>query len=653
MHVLNDRPSRVIRHRLGLGEESGGHLGRVSRRLRVRRAIAFLVSGGTLFYIALEGAGYDIVLRQELALAIWALVAVGFATGVLPRSRPAVPVLIALAVAAGLTAWMLLSLTWTDSSERTIAEIARLLAYLGMVTLALSSLNRFTFRAAAAGFSVAAVGIVAVAIASRLFPGSFESASEVPQLFDTDRLTYPLDYWNAIGAWGGMAAAIGLAWSAHARIPAIRAIALASVPVAGLAVYLSYSRGGVVGIAVALVAVLALSHNRWTALLHALAAGAGTGFAILAVREHDQIANATGGDGGATVALALLGAGAMCAVAVLLTYSLDMDRVRLPVNTARWAVPGGLAVATIAVVVFAGGPVSDGWEQFNNEDRPASGDDPVQRLTTAGGTRSDIWGSAIDAFEAHPLQGIGPGTYEFWWAQDARNPEFVRDAHSLYLEEMAELGVVGLLLLLGFFGCLVAAGLQARRRLEDPGEIAAVVALMSAFAVFMVCAGVDWMWEQTAVGCWVLSGSRSLRRARRSGCGAASAAALSLAEWRSCRHRGVCDRRGRTPGARDRLNGADPRQPAGRPVRDLPAAVDSAQDAIDAEPWAASPRLQLGLVYERQGKLEDARRRSADAAEREPENWRIPLVLARVHQRLGDRAAARRDYPRPWPGALP
>ena len=57
------------------------------RRLLVRRVLAFSAAGGLVAYLAFEGGGYDIVVRQQVALLVWALVAVGFATGLLPRGE--------------------------------------------------------------------------------------------------------------------------------------------------------------------------------------------------------------------------------------------------------------------------------------------------------------------------------------------------------------------------------------------------------------------------------------------------------------------------------------------------------------------------------------------------------------------------------------
>ena len=46
---------------------------------------------GLLSFLALNGGGYDIVVRQEAALVLWVAIALGLAFGVLPRGRPAAP----------------------------------------------------------------------------------------------------------------------------------------------------------------------------------------------------------------------------------------------------------------------------------------------------------------------------------------------------------------------------------------------------------------------------------------------------------------------------------------------------------------------------------------------------------------------------------
>src|SRR5206468_4268208 len=79
------------------------------------------------------------------------------------------------------------------------------------------------------------------------------------------------------------------------------------------------------------------------------------------------------------------------------------------------------------------------------------------RLVTARGTRSDLYRVAIDGFQAHWLRGDGVGGFEVRWARERRVSEDVRNAHSLELETLGQLGLVGILLLLGFVATFVVA----------------------------------------------------------------------------------------------------------------------------------------------------------------------------------------------------
>ena len=68
----------------------------------------------------------------------------------------------------------------------------------------------------------------------------------------------------------------------------------------------------------------------------------------------------------------------------------------------------------------------------------------------------------------------------------------MRDVHNVYLEMLAELGPVGLLLLLAALGAPAAAAIVARGHPLVPPAF-------GAYAAFLVHAGVDWDWEMTAV----------------------------------------------------------------------------------------------------------------------------------------------------------
>jgi hypothetical protein len=613
------------------------------RRIGAQPVVAFLAPAGLVAYLALDGAGFDLVVRQRVALAVCGLVAFGFAFGVLPRGRPDRLALIPALALGALVAWTAASLAWTASAERTVAEIARLCGYGGLVALAFTALDRETFRVAAAGLSVAALGIAAVAVASRLAPAAFPGAEQVSAAFPNDRLSYPLDYWNAIGAWGAMACAIGLAWSAHAQLASIRVIGLAAVPVAGLAVYLSYSRGGTLAVVIAVAAVLALSSHRWTALWHALAAGAATGLVILVVRQHDQIADGTGAAGGAAVALALLGAAVLCAGAVLVTRRLHSDRFRLAPRTARQALAACVAaVLATGVVVTTSGVASEAWDGFNEDDTPVTVGDPAGRLASAGGKRDELWESALDALAAHPVRGVGPGTYEFWWQRESAGTENVEDAHSLPLEFAAELGLPGLALLLAFLGGALALALRARRSLSGPDDRAASIAMTAAFIVFLFSSSVDWMWEETAVGALALAaiavagaaGSAPRRADARIGAAWARPAIVAAA---------VAAAAVQVPGIVSTQDLRHSREALSE--GDIERARELAESAIDWQPWAATPHAQLALVHRRAGDLADAAAEFETAIEKEPTNqgWQAALRFLEREREAGSTPSASSD----------
>ncbi len=284
-------------------------------------ARARYVAGGFAFFGALAlvllyglrgGGSFDSLIFEENALVVWWLVAIGFALGVLPRGRPSRAMVLLTAALLAYLAWTAASLIWTSSSELTYIEVTRVLGYLGLAILIGSTLDRDTWQPAAAGLGVGAIVICVVAVGSRLVPSVF-GHDDIDAVLHIDRLSVPFGYWNAVGAWGAMTATIALGWSAHDKSRLRRALALASVPVATLTTYLTYSRAGVGDVVVAAVVLLLLARNRLTTLIHMVVAAAGTGLVILAVRDEPAIARSTGTAGSGHVIAYLVIAIAVCA----------------------------------------------------------------------------------------------------------------------------------------------------------------------------------------------------------------------------------------------------------------------------------------------------------------------------------------------------
>jgi O-antigen ligase len=105
-----------------------------------------------------------------------------------------------------------------------------------------------------------------------------------------------------------------------------------------------------------------------------------------------------------------------------------------------------------------------------------------------GGDRAWYWHVAWEDVAAAPIHGRGAGSFELSWLERQPVPVSVRDAHSLYLETLAELGVVGLTLLLLALAPPLVLALRASSAAAAGGYVA-----------FLLHAGVDWDWELPAV----------------------------------------------------------------------------------------------------------------------------------------------------------
>lgn len=104
--------------------------------------------------------------------------------------------------------------------------------------------------------------------------------------------------------------------------------------------------------------------------------------------------------------------------------------------------------------------------------------------------RLRYWKLAWEVFLDHPLLGGGAGTFGDYWLEFRSAEAFSRTAHSLYMQALAELGLVGFALTVAAVS-LPLAGLSRR----DP-----LVATAAAGYIAFVChAGLDWDWQVPAV----------------------------------------------------------------------------------------------------------------------------------------------------------
>jgi hypothetical protein len=382
---------------------------------------------------------------------------------------------------AALTAWIGLSTIWSESRPETVLELERAIVYVAGTLALLAVARRRSLAGILAGLLAAAVALCVHALATRFAPDRVHWAGSSLGF----RLDGVLAYPNALAIVAVLGLLLALGLAADARAAAARAAAAAATVPLALALDLATSRGAWLALVAGLAAALALPPRR-RALVRALvplAAVAALGIWLLSrsrtlTRWDDPAAAAHDGHLMAVAGLALCVAAALTA--------LRPTRATAVAAVAACAVAVAVAPASVARLAAGPGvPLVPG--------APAPGATPAGTLfSTTSNSRTEYWRVALHDARHHPVLGSGAGTFVRQWYAHRRIRVAVQDAHSLYLETLAELGVVGLALLLFTLAVPVRAALRAR------GE-RYVAATFGAFVAFAAHSAVDWDWELPAV----------------------------------------------------------------------------------------------------------------------------------------------------------
>ena len=625
-----------------------------AREVNWAAAAIWLLCFGLVAYLGLEGGGYDALVHDQVGIAVWWILFAAVAVGALPRRRPGRLAWIALGLFAAFAIWTALSLGWTESTDKTSADLARVLGYLGVFAIAILSRgfreSQRVIGAVAAGISL----VFLIGLLSRLHPAWFPSAGQTGIILeDRERLSYPIDYWNGLAGLIAIGLPLLLQIASGAKTTLARALAAAALPAAMLTLFLTLSRGGIAAAVIAVGLFLALTSDRLPKLATLLLTGVGGAILVAAANSRDALQEGLENDAarhqGSELLLIVL---AVCLVIGLVQAGLSSSSVadrrpgwtRISADRALTATIVAVMIAIVAALLLgAPGRISDGWDEFKEGGGPGSG---AGRLgSVSGQSRYQLWSSAVRENKTRPLTGTGSGTFEFWWARDGDTTETVRDTHSLYLQTLGELGIVGFALIMAFLGAIVVGGV--RRLLAAPARDRPLyAAALAGFAAFCITAVFDWMWQIPALpvaalllGSILVMPARSAQeegeqRERRPGLPVSLRVAAAVASLVAIV--AIAIPLATTSLLRD--SEADVRD------GDLAAALSAARSAQNVQAGAAGPRLQQALVLEARRELPAAQEAARAATERESTNWRTWLVLSRIEAERGMAQAAVRDY---------
>ena len=428
------------------------------RRFDLPALTAWLLPAVLVSYLGIQGGGFDTVVNSQVGIAAWWVLLLIVAFGLAPlRFGRAGWVTLGLLIA--FAAWTTASLAWTQSSERTMGDVSLDLVYVALAGLVFIAVGRAAARHALNGLACGIAVVAAVALLSRLHFQWFSTPALNQALpSSTRKLSYPLNYWNALADLMAVGIPLTLRAACGARTMLWRAIAGATVPLLGLCAFLTVSRGGTIAIAVGVVVFVVLVADRLPAIGVVAVSGAGTALLIAAANQRAALRDGLRSTLAAHQGNELLGIAVAVAVGVgLLVMAVGLIerhavRPRALTFSRRQATVIGAAAFILAVGVFTAvggfGFLGREWAQFKTPTGPAqlAGGNALQRLQdVTGNGRYQYWQAAVSAANAKPLTGTGAGTFAFWWAQfGTLSGGFVRDAHSLYIQALGELGYPGL-----------------------------------------------------------------------------------------------------------------------------------------------------------------------------------------------------------------
>jgi hypothetical protein len=615
-----------------------------------------------VLYLGLDGGGYDLVVRSHVGVIVWWVVLLGAACAVLPSARLSRAGWSALALFGAFVVWTAAASTWSLSSERSLEELSRVACYLGVLALAITT---FTDRRRALRHTVAAVAfavfvIAALAVVSRLRPGTFPGSQTTATLLpgSHERLSWPLNYWNALGALVALGIPLLLGIATSARTLAAQAAGAAAIPVICLCGYLTFSRGGAIADAVALGVFLALAPDRIPKLVTLLLCAAGSAALIAGAVHRSAIeqgaTTAVARHQGASLLLAVLlvcaGVGlAQVGVALAVRHGTRPRVIRVSPRRAS-ALLAVVVVIALALALGLGAPgrLAHAWSAFKQPSAAALHHDQIARFgALSGNGRYAYWKTGIDALPGHVLGGWGPGTFQLVYLPRARVSTYVVDAHSLYVETLVELGLIGLVLLAAFLLTLLGAAVRAAVTSAAATRVQAA-AVTAAVAAFLISAGFDWVWQVPVLPVAILllgaaalapakpSASKGTRTSSSKGTRTAIRAVLAVAAIAGLVAIGV-------PLASTEAVRASQTQAS---LGNTSSALADARSALRIEPGAESAQLQAALVLELQGRFGAAVTAARKATADEPQNWQPWLVLSRLETEAGQPRPAVADYRR-------
>jgi O-Antigen ligase len=446
-----------------------------------------------------EGAYFGVVLYPgAIALFVLLVLLVWTAPSSVRLSNGAA---VAVIGTLALAAWTLLSMLWSPAPDEALSDGTRVLVYALCFVLGIWLSHLLGGRAHLALVPLAAAGgVVGVATALELLSGG-----DVERFIESGgSFQFPLGYRNANAAFFLIALWPALALTASPKSHwLLRGAMLGCGAVCVEFAALSQSRGSVVGVAAAVFVFLLTYPWRLRALAWLVLAVVPAAITLPWMLEPYQAFQA-----GEPVLPELQDAATAILITAALAVPLGALVARLepaPRRQASISAPllRPLAIGLAAVAACGiGGLVVAGEDPVDFVDRRVaeigSAENPdlteaESRFTVnVQSVRSDLWRVAWNEAKEKPFVGDGAGAFEYTYLRERDVPQIARDAHSVEMELLSEMGFPALVM----FGAIVVGAAMAALRSRRRGALPAVLAsgALACGAYWLAHASIDWFW---------------------------------------------------------------------------------------------------------------------------------------------------------------
>jgi hypothetical protein len=421
-----------------------------------------------------------------------------------------------------------LSVVWSVQPDESWQNASQMLAYSALFAAAVALARAAPTRwpALLGGVLLAAVVVCGYALLTKVLPDKLDSSDVYA------RLRAPYGYWNAIGLTAAMGVVacmwLGARRAGHALLSAL------SYPAMGLllvTLMLAYSRGSLVAVAVGVTLWFCVVPLRLRGAAVLLSGGLAAAVVVAwNFSQHalssDKVALAQRVDAGAQFGVALAAMlVALTAAGVAIGFAAGRHAPRPLTRRRLGAIL--LSVPVIALLGILGllahshrgltGSISHDVSALTDPNAPVPLNTPG-RLTSVGSVRARYWNEALEVFAEHPALGAGADGYATARLRHRTAPLDVHHAHGFVVQTLADLGLVGMALVLALLAAWLAAAGRAThpcnrrwqnwrwRRIQAPytAERIALLSMLCLVVIFGVHSLVDWTWYFPGDACVAL-----------------------------------------------------------------------------------------------------------------------------------------------------